>query len=172
MRMTKEYAESRRREIQQRKLEQFWELLQKPVGCWLFDGAKEMNGYGYLKNPLGDDPKYISAHRLAWLLKNGPIPDGMRVLHKCDIRACCNPDHLFLGTDADNSRDMRTKGRHTRGEQSMHARLTEDQVRSIRSEYRKIGAHRSNAMALARKYGVARNTIINAALGRFWKHVT
>ena len=105
--------------------EMFWQRVLKPDGCWLYDGAKEANGYGYLSNPLGDKPKFITAHRLAWILTNGPIPEGMRVLHTCDIRSCVNPEHLRLGTDFDNAMDKMMKGRAV-------GVLSAGQVREIR----------------------------------------
>lgn len=167
--------DNRRKRFKEARLERFWDELQKPVGCWLFDGAKEINGYGYLKNPLGDGPKYITAHRLAWTLKNGPIPKGLQVLHKCDVRACCNPDHLFIGTNEENAADATTKKRQAWGARNYHALLTEEQVKQIRVEFRpgKRGYHnqKGNQDELAAKYGVTANTIVKAARGDTWKHL-
>jgi hypothetical protein len=73
-------------------------------GCWLFDGATTGGGYG-----RHSKRKY--AHRIAYEKWVGPIPDGMLVCHKCDVKLCCNPDHLFLGTDEDNIMDCIKKGR-------------------------------------------------------------
>lgn len=86
-------------------------------GCWEWLLGKDRVGYGRLKIQLGSRSafRFSSAHRYAWELWRGPIPDGMNVLHKCDNRACCNPDHLFLGTQQDNMRDMHAKGRGPRG---------------------------------------------------------
>lgn len=86
-------------------------------GCWNWTLQKDRIGYGRLKVQLGarDKFRFTSAHRYAFELWKGPIPEGMNVLHRCDNRACCNPDHLFLGTQQDNMRDMHAKGRGPRG---------------------------------------------------------
>ena len=89
--------------------DRFWGLVDKTAGCWLWVGYVNNCGYGRLR-PAHSQPK-VGAHRLSWELTNGPIPDRMCVLHKCDNPACVNPEHLFLGTVQDNVNDMRQKGR-------------------------------------------------------------
>lgn len=88
--------------------ERFWLNVEKSAGCWEWIGAKRSTGYGQI---VKDHRNYL-AHRVAWELTNGPIPDGMFVCHHCDNRTCVRPDHLFLGTTTDNMRDMVAKGRH------------------------------------------------------------
>lgn len=78
------------------------------TGCWLWTGRLTNSGYGQIAKSTHGEWK---AHRLFWRVANGPIPGGLCVLHKCDTPACVNPDHLFLGTQADNVQDMMNKHR-------------------------------------------------------------
>jgi hypothetical protein len=87
----------------------FWARIQKTDGCWLWTGATLPNGYGH----MNIRSKHWFPHRYAWTLTNGPIPDGLWVLHRCDTPLCCRPDHLFLGTSYDNVQDMIAKGRNS-----------------------------------------------------------
>ena len=88
--------------------EKFWSMVQQSDACWIFQGRKNSDGYG--KISFGGR-KNDSAHRVAWKLKNGDIPSGLCVLHKCDNPPCCNPDHLFLGRNRQNVADRHSKGR-------------------------------------------------------------
>lgn len=85
----------------------FWAKVEKTDDCWLWRGSVGSNGYGQLR--VG--ARMVTASRLAWELTNGPIPDGLWVLHRCDTPLCVRPEHLFLGTHLDNMHDMRHKGR-------------------------------------------------------------
>lgn len=87
------------------------QTLKDSSGCWLYTGSKSHNGYGHFR--IGR--KTFRAHRIAWELAFGAIPEGVRVLHTCDQRACVNPEHLFLGTQLDNMADCKAKGRNARG---------------------------------------------------------
>lgn len=85
----------------------FWKRAQKTDTCWLWTGAVAGFGYGV----CGSRGRRARAHRVAYTLEVGPIPPGMQVLHRCDTPRCVRPDHLFLGTQLDNMRDMHAKGR-------------------------------------------------------------
>jgi hypothetical protein len=94
----------------------------------LWKGTVPKNGYG----TAWRNQKPISAHRLSWLAHNGPIPEGLMVLHKCDNKPCVNPFHLFLGTNCDNMQDAVRKGRHVGNGKNC---LSSDQVNTIRELY-------------------------------------
>lgn len=100
-----------------RPLEQrFWPKVQKSDGCWLWiAGGDGSTGYGRIREGSKTKPTLL-AHRVAWELTFGPIPDDLWVLHKCDTPRCVRPDHLFLGTSGENNNDMAAKGRAAHGE--------------------------------------------------------
>lgn len=123
--------------------------------CWLWQGSIAPNGYG----KLGGGTSQLSAHRVAYELANGPIPEGLYICHTCDVRNCVNPAHLFAGTCSDNLRDCVSKGRHnwqrpdraqTRGENHATAKLSDAQV----SEIRRLASLGAGQSELARKFGV------------------
>ena len=142
-------------------------------GCWLWFRGLGSDGYGNIsaKRP-GVKFRAQKTHRMAWELFKGPIPSDMCVLHRCDVRSCVNPDHLFLGTRHDNDADMRAKNRHsptpgergnTRGEQNAQAKLREGDVADIRRR------STENWKVLAKEYGVNHRTIWKVRTGRSWR---
>lgn len=143
--------------------ERFYRYVKKTATCWEWVGYT-VHGYGR----LNVEGRPEMAHRLAWRLERGEIPVGLFVLHKCDNPGCCNPEHLYLGTQAENMRDMTVRQRaHTTGPQGsahFNAKLTEDDVRAIR-------AATGNLAALARHYGVSYITINKIRRGETWQHV-
>lgn len=98
---------SRRRIPETEAPAHFWSRVAKGTGCWEWQGARVGRGYGHLR--FGQ--KYTYAHRVAWELTNGRIPSGLVVCHRCDNPPCCRPEHLFIGTQAENLQDMAAKRR-------------------------------------------------------------
>lgn len=149
--------------------ELFWHRVDKngPGGCWLYMGSRKPNGYGHMLWSGKD----LMTHRYSWEAANGPIPEGMHVLHRCDVPYCVNPAHLFLGTHAENMRDAKAKGRNARGERTRGAKLTDELVLKLRARYKKSGPRRSNIVALARECGVTKAAAYFAATRRTWKHL-
>lgn len=149
---------------------QFWAKVDKSGDCWLWTGAKNGLGYGRL---VHNDHEFF-AHRIAWQLHFGPIPTGLLVCHHCDNPPCVRPDHLFVGTSADNTADMIAKGRQSFrgfpprfGVTPPSAKLTHDDVRAIRSA-RAAGAL---IKPLARQYDVDPHTIRALLQGVTWSNV-
>lgn len=167
------------------------------TGChWWLGGG---NAYGYGRFALTHQ-QGLSAHRAAWTFLRGPIPDGLFVLHRCDQPGCVNPAHLFLGTQADNMADKIAKGRQARrekcanktirrgdeswsrnhperlarGERHGNAKLSDDDIRSIRERYRRgTPGHRSpvSIKGLGREYGVSPYVIWLIVNRHGWAHV-
>lgn len=147
--------------------ERLWRRVRKGGGdsCWEWTGCKLATGYGSIGSRSGG-PRLVT-HRVAWEDANGPIPPGVFVLHHCDNRACVRPSHLFLGSKADNTRDMLSKGRECSGERSPHARLTAGQVRVIRAAYR--GG--SSLTELARAFAIVVSQIHAIVNHRAWRRL-
>lgn len=147
-------------------VEAFWSKVDKsPLhgGCWVWRGAYRYDGYGHLQFMR----KQSSAHQLAYSIAKGEIPAGMWVLHSCDNRSCVSPDHLRLGTRAENMQDAVDRKRLSTA--GVVRKLDDNAVEHIRRAY-KVGEHgRSNAYALARQFNVHRNTILAAATGKSWR---
>lgn len=146
--------------------ERFWELVQKQdEGCWEWQGRVNESGYGLFWH----EGKNRLSHRFSWELHNGEIPEGMCVCHKCDVRTCVRPDHLFVGTTQDNTADKMAKGRHRtnppRGMAAHNAKLTDDDVREIRAS---VGITQKQ---LGEKYGVHSSVISEIKTGKRWTHV-
>lgn len=126
-------------------------------GCWEWNGAINTSGYAW----MFFDGRSRIASRVAWTLSKGEIPEGMMVLHRCDNRRCVNPDHLFLGTNAENMADMVSKGRSPRS----RAKLSESSVKEMRA------VSGLSLEELAERYSVSASTVYQATTRRTWKHI-
>lgn len=131
-------------------------------GCWIWQRALTTRGYGQMRR----DRKSKMAHRASYEFFVGPIPNGLVACHTCDNRACINPKHIFLGTQKENLEDMVEKGRSLRGPVSHKAKLTLDQVISIKARFGK-----QSDLSIARAFGVGGETIRKIRLGETWKNV-
>lgn len=155
------------------ELRRFWKKVDKrgPDECWPWIGhIMPETGYGQ----VGIRYEIFLAHRASFVIDGGTVPEGLFVLHRCDNRACVNPEHLFTGTQLDNMRDMIQKGRanHTKnlkGEAVSNSKLTEDQVREIRRLNAEEGL---GARRLAKRFGVSSTNITFILQRRAWAHVT
>ena len=135
--------------------------------CWVWKRKTGKRGYGQTSVYQNRKSRTALAHRVAWQLTYGEIPEGMHVCHRCDNPSCVNPSHLFLGSPFVNVHDMITKGRRVlvRGESSPNSKLTIDQVRWIRAN-----SDRSTG-ELARQLAISRQSVRDVIAGRTWKHV-
>ena len=131
-------------------------------GCWIWVAGINACGYG----TIGVNYKSQLAHRVSYQVFRGSFPKNKKILHRCDMPCCVNPDHLFVGTQADNVRDMESKKRayHPRGENNGLAKITEADVRMIRADPR-------GERSIARSMGLTRAIVRGVKIGRTWGHV-
>ncbi len=143
-------------------LERFWKKVRKSEGCWIWEGCRHPDGYGR----FWLNGKHQPAHRVAYAITHGPIPEGLWVLHRCDNPPCVRPDHLFLGTSLDNvsDRDRKGRGADVSGERHPRARLTRSDVLNIRAA-KKNGIR---ATVIAEQFRVHRCHIGRIVAGTRW----
>lgn len=154
--------------------ERFWSHVDKTDGCWVWTGPRFSNGYGIFNSGSKTDKtkRALLAHRVSYGWANGPIPPGMFCCHACDNPPCVRPDHLFLGTPAENSADKVRKGRSVTPDRTMarngRAKLTIESVRAIRERYVAGGI---SARALGAEYGVSESVAFRAIKRQSWADV-
>ncbi len=189
--ITPSYHENSMRQVYSHQMKRYTPILQRLFskvaedsnGCWIWQGT--VNGAGYGTIGLGSrEAGKDFVHRVSYRLFHGHIPDGLFVLHKCDVKRCCNPMHLFCGTQQDNLDDAVSKGRTrtgnlwwtasraaeggiVKGESHGMAKLSESDVRDIRH----LSADGMNSANLSRRFGVSRRMIRNILNRTNWKHV-
>jgi HNH endonuclease len=152
------------------QIDRFWKQVDCSGGrdaCRLWTGFLRENGYGV----FGLNRKEYKAHRVSYFLEHGRIDDDRLVLHRCDVRACVNPSHLFLGTPKDNSQDAVTKGRNTKlyGERNGKAKLTRADVLAIRRICKRGGVYQRT---IAKQFDVSEATVSYVVNGGRWGKLT
>ncbi len=175
-------------QLSQQEIDNFWKYVDKSLGhgpkgdCWIWTGGTDPNGYGHFN--LKRHKRQCQAHRVAYFLSSKVFNPVLNVLHSCDFGhgGCVRPEHLWQGTQADNLRDMRSKGREARGNkhgskthpeslrrgnECSWAKLTDDQVREIR----KRAAQGFSHTALAQEFNVGRPMITMIVNRKRWTHV-
>lgn len=160
---------TRRRPIEER----LWDKVDKSGNCWLWTGAVNGGGYGHISQAgrRNDRQPAIAVHRLSYELHNGPIPDGLFVLHMCDTPRCVNPAHLFVGTQIDNMQDRAMKGRNPkpmRGEDSPSSKITEKVVIAVRQRFSRGDLTQEQVGEL---FGISQTTVWRIINRISWSHV-
>lgn len=147
-------------------VDKFWSHVQRGDGCWTWTKGRMTAGYGQLKIK----GRQVGAHRVAWVLTNGPIADGLYVCHHCDNPICVRPDHLFVGTNSDNQKDAVKKGRNkiaahrARGMSNHAAKITLEMSARI-IEMSRQGIPK---MRIGRELGVSPRQILDVVQGKHW----
>ena len=159
-------------EMKKSLVDRFWDKVDRPEeGCWPWVASTDEKGYGFIKRG-GYGRKgssNIRAHRVSWMLFNGPIPEGMCICHKCDNPNCVNPEHLFLGTMKDNCHDRDRKGRQRsrKGEEHNLAKLNWRQVEELRDL---VLAHGMSQGGVAQIFSISQTVVSKIVLGQLWKN--
>lgn len=152
-------------------IDRFWMKVDKTGDCWLWTASVDRKGYGQIQQG-GRSGRLLRAHRVSWEIEFDAIPPGVQVCHRCDVRRCVRPAHLFLGTNDDNVADMQAKGRDVLpprllGSRHPHASFTEADIRYIRTQVSCGVSQRE----LARQFNVCFSTINHIWLRRNWGHI-
>jgi hypothetical protein len=152
------------------QIKKFWSHVIQggPDECWGWTGLSLSHGYGQMLF----HNKMWRAHRIAWVLTNGPIPRGLCICHHCDNPICTNPSHLFIATQLDNIHDMRQKGRGTkppngRGALNNNTKFSDNDVMMIRARYSAGQGYRT----IAKDYNVSHTAIRDIVKRKTWSHI-
>lgn len=137
-------------------------MLLTECGCQIWLGELNDTGYGLIRI----SGKIKMAHRISWTESMGPIPEGMKVLHRCDVRCCIRPDHLFIGTQADNVQDMLKKGRGALAAGEFNGRAKLSEVQALQILQSSLGC-----AELARQFGISASMASAIKLGKNWRHL-
>lgn len=146
----------------------FFSGVEKTESCWMWKRSVDGAGYG----KIFIDGKRVTAHRYSWTIHRGAIPDGLCVLHHCDVRRCVNPDHLFIGTKKDNMQDALSKDRlylHSkvnRSDRKVYSKLSECDVLRIREL-----ADTETHAAIALQYAISQSHVGSIVYRTAWRHI-
>lgn len=148
----------------------FWKKckINEESNCWEWQGSVTEKGYGRFDVSINNKTKHFRAHRISYELCIGDIPPNIMVCHECDNPSCINPEHLFLGTNADNIADMMKKNRQRKGEIHGRNKLSLDEVQYIKS----FPKYHGSGVKLAEQFAVSKTTIYDIRNGKRWKHLT
>jgi HNH endonuclease len=137
--------------------------------CWLWQGATYRTGYGHFRRKIDGKWKMYKTHRYSYEYYNGEIPEGLGVLHKCDVTNCVNPKHLFIGTNGDNNRDTHAKGRARLGRNPKHQHLSQahaDNYRLVWEAYK----HEMTQRQLAKCIGISPQQLNRILNNQIWRN--
>lgn len=146
--------------------ERFWAKVEKTSTCWLWQGYCSPNGYGSIGSGNKNSP--VLVHRLSYEIYFGEIPDGLLVLHKCNIKKCVNPGHLKVGTNQDNTNDALDAGNIHQGSKCWNSKLTERQVITIR---KLLATGDYLQIELADLYNVSDTLMSDIKTNKVWRHI-
>lgn len=146
-------------------LNRFIEKVEKTPTCWIWKGSKFTSGYG----DLSFFPSERRAHRASWVIHYGKIPKGLHVLHKCDVKDCVNPEHLFLGTHRENMQDMVRKGRRPKifGTRHGMSKLTEKDILNIRALDKKS----ISRLEISKQFNITKENVGYIVRRVTWTHI-
>jgi uncharacterized protein (DUF433 family) len=133
--------------------------------CWIWIASTAGSGYGQFRIP--GTRRNVYAHRMAWELRNGTVPAEKAVCHSCDNPRCVNPDHLFLGDQSVNMKDMAAKSRHLFGEKNSQSKLTAIEVHAIHE----ASASGQTQSAIAKRFRIGQMTVCRILRGERWHHI-
>jgi predicted XRE-type DNA-binding protein len=156
-------------EISEKDKARFWSYVDRgnPDECWQWKGGFQSGGYGCF-NPYKMPVGTRMSHRIAWVLTHGKIKPQLQINHRCGNRSCCNPSHLYAGTQKENMRDRKEHGREQHGSKAWNSKLTEFDIKII-FELRKRGLSQTQ---IAPIFGVTSQTISHILSGKGWSHIS
>lgn len=143
--------------------------INKTDTCWLWTASTTRGGYGHIRGKVNGKWSMLRAHRLAYILYKGAIPEGSLVCHSCDNRLCVNPDHLFLGSALDNNIDCINKGRKGFGRNPNHNHLSLTLAKKVR--YVKLKNPKLTYKQLGKLFNTSASQVHRIVTNKIWKNI-